>query len=168
MLCSVCEDIFSEPRELTIGTYYPWRHSHATFLTARKAGCQICNNIFENLSYASLEQRTIFDESSLSMRYAFKVLNADWARHGKGGKWLRVDTSDLDEWDDEARIYRERVKGDASLLHLAKLLSENSKELLVAEMRFWLVLDFYCAGPRIVLPLEITPGKLSTRVSGTF
>jgi hypothetical protein len=120
------------------------------------------------MSYASPEQRATFDKAPLHMSYAFKVLNADWAQYGKGSKWLGVDLSDLDEWHDEARIYRERVQGDESLVHLARLLSENSKELFNDDMRFWLVLDFYCAGPRIVLPLEIMSGKLASRAHRSF
>jgi hypothetical protein len=166
MLCSVCEEIFSEPRELTIGTYYPWLHNHASFKAARDAGCQICHSIFENMSYSSPKQRSLFDKVPLKMTYAFKVLNADWAQHGRGTNWLRVDTSDLDEWDDEARIYVDRLKGDQSLVHLARLLSQNSEELFADDMQFWLVMDFYCAGPRIVLPLEIMPGMLGKGLLG--
>jgi hypothetical protein len=62
--------------------------------------------------------------------------------------------------DDEDSTYMIAMrKTDPTINHLASLLATGSDKLLASKVGFWLVLDFYCPGPRVVLPVEIGKGK---------
>ena len=160
MLCDTCQAIFSEPRKLSCGTYYPWGHTHKTFVAAREAGCHICNLVWENASYDGCDPK--YDEDFPDgCTYAFRVLNPDWARSGKGPKWLVPVTSRDDDYYDpsQASRYMRDMENNPVINHVASLLATESDELFNKSVDFWLVLDFYCAGPRIVLPIEIFKGR---------
>jgi hypothetical protein len=155
MLCDICQAIFSQPRKLSCGTYYPWGHTNRTFIAAREAGCHICNLIWENGSY----DRNYYDHFPDRCTYAFRVLNPEWARHGLGPKWLvPASGGDGDDYSEVSKYLRD-MDNDPIINQVASLLTTESDELFDKSTDFWLVLDFYCPGPRIVLPLEIVRGK---------
>lgn len=160
MLCNFCQDIFSTPSALSFGTYYPWGHTLESFEAARLAGCHLCNLVWENISYNSTGSgyKGAFTENCT---YAFKVLNADWARRGKGSMWLSQVTWDVDE-EFDSKTYVAAMGNDPgdSIKHLASILKTGSEAQIAELGKFWLVLDFYCPGPRIVLPLEVLQSRL--------
>lgn len=165
MLCDICQIIFSESRVLSIGTYGELCYDRDSFRAGRQAGCHVCNLIWEKRSY--LHKKSKYDPEiedddwfPSNCTYAFKVLNAEWAHHGKGGMWLVPVDVDEDMEGDALQISLEAgTRNDIeSIDYLASLLRAGSDELFSESMKFWLVLDFYCQLPRLALPLEIARG----------
>jgi hypothetical protein len=155
MLCDICQAIFSKPRKLSCGTYYPWGHTDLTFVAAREAGCHICNLVWENGTY----HHDYRDNFANNCTYAFKVLNPEWARHGEGPKWIVPTTRRHSDDSSAVSRYLHDMENDPIINHVASLLARESDKISNKSVDFWLVLDFYCPGPRIVLPLEIVRGE---------
>ncbi|PMD45621.1 HET-domain-containing protein, partial [Hyaloscypha variabilis F] len=152
MLCETCLAIFAEPRKLSYGTYYPWGHSSASFAKARKEGCHLCNIVWENRSYGDPSPE--FDRDfPQGCTYAFKLLNSEWARNGRGSKWLVVPDPEGDGEPDISE-YLSAVE-ESPMTGLGHLLATEAHEIFTRPAPFWMVIDFYCPGPRIVIPLDI-------------
>ena len=167
MFCEACQDIFSTPRKLSYGTYYPWKQTHASFRAALDAGCHLCSIIDESRSYHGAPA----DGFPTEIKYAFKALNPDWARDGEGMKWLVPQTSDSSCWEPEnfeteLSVYLREVEMDPTPNNLGKLLALDAVEVVDAINKFWLVLELYGPGVQIVLPMEIATGKFAL-VHGT-
>jgi hypothetical protein len=155
MLCKACQDIFSSPRKLSYGTYYPWKQNAASFQVALKTGCHLCNLIEENRSY----QEPSVEGFPSDIRFAFKALNPDWARSGKGPKWFVPQTKCLDGGEViELDNYLNQIETDPTPNGLASLLATDSEKLL-SEVNYWLVLEFYGKCVQIVLPMELAASK---------
>ncbi|KAK2612607.1 hypothetical protein QQS21_001379 [Conoideocrella luteorostrata] len=152
MLCEACQDIFSSPRKLSCGTYYPWKQNPDSFQQALKARCHLCSLIQENRSYNGHRD----DEFPKSIKYAFKALNPTWARSGNGPKWLVPQFKDDDEHVpvDKSR-YVNQFQKDPTPNSLGNLLATDSETLVSEAANSWLVLEFYGPGAQIVLPLEL-------------
>jgi hypothetical protein len=160
MLCDICQGIFSCPRKLSYGTYYPWGHTNRTFVAARQGGCHLCDLVWYNVSYnLGTHDPRYSDEFPNRCTYAFKVLNPEWARRGKGPKWLVPASGRGDDEFTEVSRYKVAIENDPTNNQLSSLLAADSEEIFSISTDFWLVLDFYCPGPRIILPLEIVRGK---------
>jgi hypothetical protein len=160
MLCNICQAVFAQPRKLGYGTYYPWGHNSKSFAESREAGCHLCNIVWENRSYSS--SYPAFDDTfPIGCTYAFKVLNPTWARHGQGSQWLvPSDGGEEDDVDYMSR-YLSAVENDPTVNQLARLLENEAEELFARQESFWMVIDFYCPGPRIIVPLEIMRGQFN-------
>jgi hypothetical protein len=158
MLCEACQDIFSTPRKLSYGTYYPWKQNVASFQAALRTGCHLCNLIEENRSYDGHPNKAFPG----GIRYAFKALNPDWARSGKGQKWLAPQTPGEDE-DGEGEVdrYLSQVEMDPTPNGLSSLLATDSERLVNEAANSWLVLEFYGGYDQIVLPMELASRKSS-------
>jgi hypothetical protein len=137
-LCAACANIFSSPRRLAYGKYYPWNQTPASFAAALEYGCHLCHLIDECRSYqqprqpADQEQNNIVHLGNdslvgkhtnssrpfpLDTSYAFKALSDRWARDGKGHQWMAPQTSgvrsgrtDDAEVDDDARELAEYLR----------------------------------------------------------
>jgi hypothetical protein len=157
MLCEACQDIFSRPRKLTYGTYYPWNQTIASFAAALRAGCHLCSLIQESRSYGNLGD----DPFPNCVKYAFKALSQDWAQYGKGQKWLVPQTSRGDDGDDEGERarYMRLAETDPTPNGLGQLLATDAEEVVEEAAQFWLVLEFYGPGAQVVLPMEIATGR---------
>lgn len=155
MLCSACQEIFSQPRKLSYGAYYPWFQTRPSYLLALEAGCHLCNVIEESRSYENRSN----NEFPQNIKYSFLALSEEWARHGKGPKWLlpRIDEDD----PDELAKYREQVEKDPTANKVAHLLATDSDKLIDNPPDFWLVLEFCGPGTLFALPLEF--GALGTQ-----
>jgi len=154
MLCEACQDIFSEPRKLSFGTYYPWKHTPATYAASLKAGCQLCNNIEESLSY-NPDTNCEFPQNTT---YAFKALGHGWARYGEGQKWLVPQLSRVHDFD-EMNTYTRLAEMDPTPNQLGQLLATDASAAAAEARESWLVLEFYGSHTPIVLPIEIATGK---------
>lgn len=152
MLCEACQDIFSSPRKLSCGTYYPWEQNPSSFQKALKEKCHLCSLIEENRSYIGHRN----DEFPECIKYAFKALSPDWARFGKGPKWLVPQFKDDDEHvpTNQSRYLRQFEK-DPTPNRLGTLLATDSETLVSEAENSWLVLEFYGPGAQVVLPLEL-------------
>ncbi|PQE05065.1 hypothetical protein CJF31_00002227 [Rutstroemia sp. NJR-2017a BVV2] len=158
MFCNACQDIFSSPRKLSYGTYYPWQQNVASFQAALRIGCHLCNLIEESRSYDG-DPNEAFPEG---IRYAFKALNPKWACSGEGQKWLAPQTGSCDEDEErEADSYWNQFEMDPTPNGLASLLAMDSERLVSEAANSWLVLEFYGARDQIVLPMELATGKHS-------
>jgi hypothetical protein len=151
-LCEACQDIFSSPRRLAYGTYYPWNQTAASFELALSAGCHLCNLIEQGRSY-NHAKRYKFPES---IKYAFKALNSDWARYGNGPKWLVPEDQNGGE-DDEIKIrrYLLEVEKDPTPNNLGSLLATDSESIPKEMENSWIVLEFYGPNHQITLPMEL-------------
>ena len=155
MLCDICLAIFAVPRKLSYGTYYPWGHNRESFAKARKEGCYLCTIVLENSSYSCGDSFPHFDRDfPLNCTYAFKLLNPLWARSGLGPKWLVPHDPIGNNWDTDTSKYLSEMD-KAPMADLMHLLATESEELFTKPAFFWMVIDFYCPGPRIVIPLDI-------------
>jgi hypothetical protein len=159
MLCKACQEIFSSPRKLSYGTYYPWNQTKSSFIIALREGCHLCNVIEENRSYSNCSGSSFFPTE---IKYAFKVLNDQWARHGNGPMWL-VPNVGGDELHELER-YLSVVEMDPTPNGLGHLLATDSDKLVDDPPDFWLMLELY--GPRyhLVLPLELATRQLKTLI----
>lgn len=156
MLCDTCLAIFAVPRKLSYGTYYPWGHSSASFAKAREGGCYLCIIVWENRSYS--DPYPDYDRDfPQNCTYAFKLLNPRWARQGLGSKWLVAPEPRGDDWSDTSKYMSDVDK--APMPDLTHLLATEADELFTKPAVFWMVIDFYCPGPRIVIPLDIVRGQ---------
>jgi hypothetical protein len=154
MLCRACKYIFSRPRKLSYGAYYPWNQTRESFLLALSAGCRLCNVIEEAWSYETRSN----DQFPYNIKYAFLALSEEWARHGKGAKWL-VPHIGEDDYHEVAR-YREVVEKDPTSNQVAHLLATDSDRLINDPPDFWLTLEL--CGPGILLTLPLEFGALGT------
>ncbi|OAL56187.1 HET-domain-containing protein [Pyrenochaeta sp. DS3sAY3a] len=152
MLCRACQEIFSSPRTLSCGTYYPWKQTAASFRDAIRAGCHLCNLIEESRSYDKHRDDTFPQDT----RYAFKALNPKWARSGRGPKWFvpQTNTQDGDE-ETERERYLNRFQQDPTPNGLGQHLAMDSEELDREMANSWLVLEFYGGAGQVLLPIEL-------------
>lgn len=160
MLYDICQGISSSPRKLSYSTYYPWGHANRTVVIAQRAGCHLCNFVWHNASYnLRTHDPRYSDEFPNRCTYAFKALNPEWAQHGKGPKWLvPASGGDGDNFLEVGR-YMLEIENDPTKNQLYSLLAADSEEIFNISTDFWLVLDFNCPGPRIVLPLDVIRGR---------
>jgi hypothetical protein len=154
MLCNACQDIFSAPRNLAYGSFYPWKQTPCSYTASLKAGCQLCNVIEEGRSYTG-NTNSHFPQD---MRYAFKALGQDWARHGKGPQWLVPSISEAHEFD-EADEYLRQAAMDPTPNKLGHLLAIDAEDAADQAKESWLVLELYGPRAHIVLPIEIATGR---------
>jgi hypothetical protein len=99
MLCEACQEIFSTPRKLTFGAYYPWKQDATSFRAALRARCHLCSLIEESYSY----EQHVSGAFPSNVRYAFKAINPTWARYGRGQKWPARQTH-CDDYDGTREI----------------------------------------------------------------
>ncbi|KAH7176061.1 heterokaryon incompatibility protein-domain-containing protein [Dactylonectria macrodidyma] len=162
-ICAVCNDIFAQPRQLTYGTYYAWGHTVTSYSAALTGGCHLCT-IVEG-ACSNMNIRSTSAEFLQDVRYAFKVLNWDWACFGEGKPWLTPPFNG--DYEDEQEVQRATIISDQDPTDykLATLLCTDSDELFDGSREFWLVLQFTALswgdGSKIVLPLELCSEHLS-------
>lgn len=152
MLCKACQEIFSRPRKLSYGTYYPWNQTRTSFLASLRAGCHLCGLIEENRSYGGHPE--IYEPFPYEIQYAFKALSRDWARHGNGPKWVVPQVSGLCDDEMDVVMYLLAVETDPTPNKLGHLLATDSDDLVNSPHDFWLVLELYGPGAQFILPLE--------------
>jgi hypothetical protein len=112
--------------------------------------------VWENRSYGN--PRPEFDRDfPQHSTYAFKLLNPEWARNGRGSKWLVVPDPKGDD-EPDASEYLSAVE-EAPMTDIAHLLATEADEIFAKPAVFWMVIEFDCPGPRIVIPLDIVKGK---------
>jgi hypothetical protein len=156
MLCPACSEIFSEPREFGYGNFYPWRQTPASFKTALESDCHLCSLLYEHRSYSTSEMVSSIDNFG-NVRYAFRALNAHWAQHGSGHKWLSLQHGDKGD-DFGVKEYREMLK-TPEVIEFSHLLTNKPEKLLAEDVLFWLVLEFYGSNFHVALPVEMYKGK---------
>jgi len=129
-LCRACQDIFSSPRKLAFGSYQPWRQTPDSFRLALQAGCHICNLVEESRTYGPRPTRAF----PVNVRYSFKPLNPEWARHGISPKWY-APLESLGELD----AYLSRFDEDPTPNKLGTLLATDAENLVQEAADSWLV-----------------------------
>jgi hypothetical protein len=119
-----------------------------------EAGCQLCNVIEEGRSYTHYTNGHFPED----IRYAFKALGQDWARYGKGPRWLVPQLSGVHELD-EMDEYKRLADIDPTPNKLGHLLATDAEDAADQARESWLVLELYGPSAHIVLPIEIATGR---------
>jgi hypothetical protein len=120
------------------------------------------NLVWQHVLYQNPDTNlaALFDGSnadSTSSTYAFKALGAEWARTGKGPKWLAPQVIGDDDFSYIAN-YADALCQDPTIERIKTLLTATSA-IEIEDLGHPLVLDLYRPGPRIVLPVEIANSK---------
>jgi hypothetical protein len=76
---------------------------------------------------------------------------------GLGSKWLVAPEPRGDDWSDTSKYMSDVDK--APMPDLTHLLGTEAEELFTKTAVFWMIIDFYCPGPPIVIPLDIVRGQ---------
>jgi len=148
MLCRAYQEIFSRPRKLSYGAYYPWSQTRESFLCALRNGCHLCNLIEGTRSYESSSNNNFPQQ----IRYALLALSEEWARDGRGPKWLVPQLHEDDAG--EVAEYLDKVEKDPTSDKVAHLLATDSDKLINDPPGFWLILELCGPGTLFALPLE--------------
>lgn len=155
MLCSTCQNIFAKPRDFGFGSYYSWSHVQWSFEAAVDDGCHLCNLVLQHLLYQS-PNATTAGPYLFSATYAFKALSREWARTGRGLKWLTPKLRNVHYLDTDSE-YNRAVEQDPTILRIKELLLAKSS-IGAAKLDDPLVWDLYQQGPPITLPVEVAKG----------
>lgn len=157
MLCSPCNKIFTANWKIGYTKFKKWGHTPRSYEAARDAGCHICNLIWEHLSYSGIHSPTEA-LADYSVTYTLRLLNAEWALHGGGEKWINIqeleDTTDLDPVE-----VSESREASSSVDEMKEILRTEPQRVLDGSVIFWPVLYFQGFSRQVTLPLEILTGK---------